>query len=258
MRKPKKKIGIIIFHKNIKEIYEERWIQKCLDSIMTQTNQEFRIFEINYGGDEYSLIKEYYPKFRRLKFISEPLDNHAEAMNRIIDEAFSEGCEYVFNVNLDDYYEKDRIEKQLECLKMGYDVVSSDFSYIYELEGEDKFMTRKLIKQYGPIRENLLAGHNVIAHPSVAFSKKFWEGNRYDPSEVPMEDLLLWCRSIESGYKFYIHEDSLLNYRLHENQITGNNLEKHRNLGHIDDLQGPQPSNKAHEIQPLRNIKYDF
>ena len=104
-------------------------------------------------------------------------------------------------------------------------------------------------------------GHNVIAHPAVSFNKKFWDGNRYDPSEVPMEDLLLWCRAIESGYKFYIHDDSLLNYRLHENQITGNNLEKHHELKGMENLHysnGPQPSSNPPDLKTLRNIKYDF
>jgi hypothetical protein len=38
-----------------------------------------------------------------------------------------------------------------------------------------------------------------------------------------MEDLRLWQRAIASGSKFYIMDDVLLFYRLHSNQITGNN-----------------------------------
>lgn len=255
MRKPKKKIGVIIFHKKIKEIYRMRWIEKCLNSILNQTNQEFKIYEIDYSGDNFSIIKDLYPKFRRHKFISEIFSNHAEAMNRIIDIAFSDGCEYIFNTNVDDYYSLDRIEKQMEYLKNGYDVVSSNFCYITEEENEDRFICYKNVK--GNIHDNFKMGHNIIAHPVVAFNKRFWETNRYNPQEIPKEDFLLWYRGIESGFKFYIHDDILLNYRLHENQITGNNTVKNvgdnqfGNKKEKEEKMGPEPSG-------LRNTRYDF
>ena len=75
----------------------------------------------------------------------------------------------------------------------------------------------------GSIEKSLAGGHNVIAHPVVAFSKNFWASNRYDPSEVPLEDFLLWKRAAENGMKISIVNDYLLNYRLHSMQITGDN-----------------------------------
>ena len=260
MRKQKKKIGVIVFHKDIKKIYRPEWIQKCVGSIIGQTNQDFKVYEINYGGDDYSIIKEFSKGFRRHKFIAEEFSNHAEAMNRIIDEAFKDGCEYVFNTNVDDYYELERFDKQIEYLKMGYDVVSSDFSYISEIDGNDQFLVRKHIKQYGSVEDNLRVGHNVIAHPVVAFNKKFWSENRYDPSEIPNEDYLLWVRAINGGCKFYIHDDSLLNYRLHGNQITGDNRPKSQVI-HSSNSNQQKPEGSSIKIDgntPLRNIKFDF
>lgn len=216
------KKGVIFFHKNILNIYKKRWIEKCVSTILSQTVSDFSIYEINYGGDGFSLFSS--PVDKDVLFINKEMGNHADAMNFIIDKAFEDGCDYVFNTNLDDYYAHDRIEKQMELLKKGFDIVSSDFCYVAENNIDEDIVTfHKNILQFGPITNNLNNDHNVIAHPAVAISKRFWEGNRYIPSEIPREDLLLWKRAINNGYKFYIHPEELLFYRLHGNQITGNN-----------------------------------
>jgi hypothetical protein len=190
---------------------------------MDQTHQDFKIFEVNYGEENISLVKEFFPRFNNLDFRFLPASNHAKAMNFIIDKAFEDGCDFVFNTNLDDYYDPTRIEKQLEKLKEGYDIVSSDFCYIEEINDEDRITFYKNIKSDTNIKMNIEMGHNVIAHPVVGYSRKFWESNRYLPEEIPFEDLNLWKRAINSGFTFYILDDVLLYYRLHQNQITGNN-----------------------------------
>jgi len=219
------KVGVIFFHKKIRSIYKENWIKKSVKSILDQKHNNINIYEINYGGDEFSVKQYFTEESRPWIFISEEKENHAEAMNTILDKAFNDGCNFVFNTNMDDYYSLDRIEKQLEYLAQGYDIVSSDFCYIQEnAENNDIIVFHKNIRGFGSIHDNLTRDHNVIAHPSVAYSRKFWaDGNSYIPSEIPMEDLLLWKRSFFNGYKFIIHPDILLFYRLHQNQVTGNN-----------------------------------
>ena len=216
------KIGVIFFHKNIKNIYQERWVKKCVESILNQTYQNFSIYEINYGGEEDSVLEGFNFSNPHV-FISERKENHAEAMNSIIDVAFGDGCDFIFNTNLDDFYDLKRFEVQLDRLNSGFDLISSDFCYIEEIEGKDEVTFTKNIKGFGDIQKNLEKGHNVIAHPSVAYSRRFWEQNRYAPEEIPREDMLLWIRSIQNGFKFYICDEVLLNYRLHENQVTGSN-----------------------------------
>jgi hypothetical protein len=186
------------------------------------------------------------------------MSNHAEAMNFIIDKAFENGEDFIFNTNLDDYYSTDRIEKQIEILEKGFDVVSSDFCYVTETGENDSVTLHKNILQFGPITVNLNADHNVIAHPVVAMSKKFWEGNRYVPDEIPREDLLLWKRAVNNGYKFYIHPDELLFYRLHENQVTGNNLRNGNNPGTNVLNKNPDIINGSIIGTNIRNIQYNF
>jgi hypothetical protein len=204
------KVGVIFFHKNIEKIYKKRWINKCIDSIRNQSKKDLTFYEINYGDNaEPRLLGD-------SVFFHEKKENYADAMNFIISKAFEDGCDYVFNTNLDDYYSEKRIEKQLKYLEDGYDLVSSDFCYINE---DDEVFHQMNITKYGSIFSNLKNNHNVIAHPSVGMSKEFWldEDNRYDISKVPAEDLDLWKRSINK-YMFYIVDEVLLFYRIHKQQ----------------------------------------
>lgn len=215
------KKGVIFFHKDIRSIYPRRWVEKCINSILSQNDKEFKIYEINYGGEEYSVFEDIQTQQER-EFYSQEFTNHAEAMNFILDQAFRDGCECVFNTNLDDFYSPDRISKQASEIEKGSDLVSSNMCYVEE-KGIDMNLKYFNFFEMGDIENNLKGGNNIIAHPSVAFSRRFWESNRYNPEEIPMEDFLLWKRSISSGFKFSIVNDYLLSYRLHSSQVTGDN-----------------------------------
>ena len=211
------KSAVIFFHSNIKALYKDRWIEKCIASIRDQTMQDFDVFEINYSGDNEMLCEipdhEHY-------FFTRKLDNHIQAMNFILNKVFSMGYDVAFNTNIDDYYHPRRFEKQLALINKGFDIVSSNFNYISDQGGVDGIFRAMDMCRHGDIRINLIRGHNVIAHPCVAYSRQFWDnGFRYNESLIGSEDLDLWKRSIDH-HRFYISPEYLLFYRIHDNQIT--------------------------------------
>lgn len=212
------KLGVVIYHSNILNIYKPRWIIECISSLLNQTVNDFTIYEINYDGENNSVVPPTCPNER--KFFALKLKNHAQAMNFIIEQAFNDDCEIVFNVNLDDIYHPTRFEKQIKAINDGYDLVSSDFCYIEEINDSEDIPTMLMnIANRGDINENLKRGHNVIAHPSVCYSKNFWRSNKYNPDLIPREDLDLWQRSCDK-FKFHIIDEVLLNYRIHSNQVS--------------------------------------
>jgi hypothetical protein len=216
------KKGVVLYHCNIEKIYKKRWINECIDSLINQTDTDFIFYEVNYGGSEYSVLSDSKIS-QEIKFWSCNLSNYAEAMNFIIEKAFDDSCDAVFNVNLDDKYHPERIEKEFNFIKLGYDLITSDFCYIEEdSSGEDSITNLMLMSsKYPNINSELEKNHNVIAHPCVCYSRKFWDfGNRYDINKTPEEDLDLWKKTINSGLKFLIIPEILLYYRIHKNQSS--------------------------------------
>jgi hypothetical protein len=119
----------------------------------------------------------------------------------------------VANSNVDDVYALDRLEKQLPYIEASYDIVSSNFALTRdgEIVHRHEFHTMDL-----PIE--LSNNNNLICHPTVIYSKNFWKNNRYVPECQPLEDLMLWQRTVNK-YAFFIHPDILLYHRLHDNSV---------------------------------------
>jgi hypothetical protein len=213
------KVGVVFFHKNILNIYKESWINSCILSMRYQSFQPLYFYEVNYGDCDTQLVDG-------SKFFNKNFDNHSIAMNYIISKAFDDGCDFVFNTNMDDYYDTYRVEEQLPHLESGNDIVSSDFFIIddklsFENPLSGNILSYQNVSSNGSIRGNLIVKHNVIAHPSVSYSRKFWEdeNNRYGENDIPEEDLILWTKSIHNGYDFFIVPEPLFFYRKHSNQI---------------------------------------
>ena len=224
------KAAVILFHKNIPLIYKIEWITLCLESLNAQTYQNFDILEICYGEENISLceIYDYIFKDKKKYYWHKVLKNHAHAQNFLLDKAFKEmDYDVVFNTNLDDFYSPFRFELQIEVVKKGYDLISSNFTHVQENNYQRKNLNVAYIPRNYKNRPNeyiklkLNTNDNVIAHPCVCYTRNFWLGTKTGyPDAIPREDLLLWKRMINEGMKFFILPHYLLFYRIHGNQIT--------------------------------------
>jgi hypothetical protein len=144
------------------------------------------------------------------------MKNHAEAHNHLLDTVFSQGYDYAFNVNVDDFYALDRFEKQIKYAAMGYDVISSNFHVV----NENDEITRTLTMHDRSVEHEASKDHNIIAHPVVCYSKKFWTTcSKLNGDQIPKDDFELWKRSF-GKYTFIVVPEFLLYYRVHENKIS--------------------------------------
>lgn len=207
------KCAVILYHKNVQK-YNPLWIKKCVDSIKNQTYKEFDVFELDYGGTFTQI-------YRGSLFSSANLIlDHAEAHNCLLDKVFELGYDCAFNVNVDDIYSLDRLEKQIPWIEQGYDVVSSNFHHIDE---KGRIMYPMIFDNKDP-RIEAKRGHNIIAHPVVCYSKHFWTTcTKLRSHEIPKDDFELWKRSY-GKYKFKILPDFLLYYRIHKNKVSAKGI----------------------------------
>jgi len=86
------KVGLILFHKKIPIIYKIDWITLCLETLNSQTYQDFDILECNYGEENISLCEIYDYLFKEKKkfFWHKQLKNHVHAQNFLLNKAFKE------------------------------------------------------------------------------------------------------------------------------------------------------------------------
>lgn len=218
------KVCCILYHSNILSIYKKEWIEKSITSIINQTYKKFDIFELNYGDDETNL-KDIFDIKKPHYFYRVKMNNHAEAMNYLLDLVFKDkNYDICFNVNLDDYYSLNRFKKQIETIKFGFDLVSSEYQFIEEIDSID---VKGNLAGLSTTDIKTLFKHDItpIAHPCVCYTKAFWlTYGPYIPSEIPREDKNLWVRSYNNGAKLYIIKDVLLYYRLHKKQVSNTKL----------------------------------
>ena len=202
------KAAVIIFHRHAYK-YPSDWIQKCINSIETQTYKQFDVFEIDYGNEHTQLYKG-------SNFASMELPTHADAHNYLLDQIFALNYDCAFNVNIDDYYTKDRFEKQIPWISHGFDIISSNFYHI----NEDGKVLYPMVMDSKNIKHEFRRNNNIIAHPVCCYSRKFWTTcTKLKSSEIPKDDFELWKRSY-GKYNFKILPNFLLYYRVHATKVS--------------------------------------
>ena len=199
------KTALISFHKNIGR-YPIEWIEKYRDSIINQTNKDFDIFELNYGGGEERI-------FENSEFISLNLNDHAQAHNYLLERCFSLGYDLILNTNIDDRYPLDRVKLQIDNFDPEISVMSGNYISFTETRENihcTKFEELDIFKEFSN-------NHNIIAHPACAYSRKILDYNENLISEeIASDDFCMWKRLLTKGAKFKILPDVLLYYRISE------------------------------------------
>ncbi|MBP3463609.1 MAG: glycosyltransferase [Clostridia bacterium] len=117
----------------------EKYIERCLKSILSQTFKDLEIILVNDGSTDNSqeIIEKYSSKYPDLiKFFAKENGGQATARNLGIEKASGE---YIAFVDIDDYLELDAYEKAIEYIeKNNLDIVCFDFWEVINGQKVDK------------------------------------------------------------------------------------------------------------------------
>ena len=104
------KVSIIIPVYNV-----EKYLKKCLDSVINQTYKDIEIICVNDGSKDGSenILKEYATKDSRIKIIEKKNGGLSSARNAGLDVASGEYCYFV---DSDDWIELNTIEKLTDII----------------------------------------------------------------------------------------------------------------------------------------------
>jgi len=188
------------------------YLKEAIESILNQTYKDFEFLIIydDSTDNTLSIIQEFQEQDERIVFINGDKEGISGAFNKGIKKAKGR---YIARMDADDVSDKDRFSLQIDYLKSNnLDICGSSIRVLGS--------TKKIIA-YPESKEDVkffsMFG-SPIAHPTVFgythLFKKFLYHN------IVAEDYDLWTRMLCEGIKIGNMQVSLLNYRVHDNQLT--------------------------------------
>ncbi len=185
------KISILIPSYN-----SEKFIYRCVNSVMNQTYKVNEIIIVDDGSTDNSLkiLKDFEKKDNRIKIISQENKGLSKTRNILIDNSIGD---YFYFIDSDDWIENDCIENFLIELKKDQ----------YDLIFAKSFTNNKINKYASRINENTTKEEYAIFNCTyvwnIFISKDFWKRNKlrfYD--EYPFfEDIGIFSYLISKSEK---------------------------------------------------------
>lgn len=201
----------------------EAYIKESLESILNQTVSDFEFLIIDDASTDKTLdyIKSYNDS--RIHLIEKPMNTgYTNSLN--LGFKLAKG-KYVARMDGDDISLPGRFAKQVAFLEENPEVVACG-SFCYRI-GENRILCTP--EKHETIKLALLR-ENVLVHPSVMMRNDALEKLTivYDVTKEPAEDYDLWVRLLPIG-KLHNLQEVLLNYRVHNNQVTKKRSEQQIN-----------------------------
>ena len=187
----------------------EKYLRKCIESVLCQKFKNYEIVLINDGGTDNSLIicEEYLEKYpSKIKLLTIKNSGVSEARNIGIKNAIGK---YILFLDSDDYWKGDFLESLSRICQENYDIVlSKGFDYVYDTYVE--VLEHNYIKEdfYGLNGEESL--HQYIKSPTRRWA--VWQHiyNRkflIDHKLFFMKDVL--CEDVEWTYKVILETNQI-------------------------------------------------
>ncbi len=208
----------------------EKWLKKCIESLISQTYTDIEIILINDGSKDNSLeiCREYEAKDSRIVVIDKENGGVSKARNEGIKKA---NGEYIQFVDSDDYIEKDACEKLVSAIE-GQDMAICGLK-VWKGEKllrtphleDEKCILRENIDVYFKLRKINLGPCNKLYKKSI-IKKLFREDLSLGEDTVFVLD---YMRNVE---KIRVIADCLYNVSLDND----NSLNRNSKLDKIDSL----------------------
>lgn len=196
----------------------EKYLHKCLSSLVNQTLQEIEIICINDGSTDSSLsiIKEFAGKDNRIVVIDKPNSGYGDSMNRGLKIAKGE---YIGIVESDDFADLEMFERLYQLAENGHiDIVRSNYYKYWEDKGDvDSFYAN--ISHYDSII-NLEIDKKLLLLPaqiwSAIYRREFLTKNKVYFLPTPgasYQDTSFFLKAIFLAQSIVYTENKFLHYR---------------------------------------------
>lgn len=211
IRRPKVSVLMPVFN-------GEKYLREAIESILNQDFENFEFIIINDGStDTSSSIISSYSDNRIVVVNNEKNSGLVTTLNKGLELAIGE---YIVRMDCDDVSVTKRLSKQVKMMDTNQNIGASG-SFFYMIRNN-----KKAIADFPISNEEIkcfMIFNSPIAHPSSIIRSEVLKKYKlnYSTEYTHSEDYDFWSKISEHSQLANIPEP-LLNYRVHENQITGN------------------------------------
>lgn len=240
----------------------EKYIKKCISSIINQEISSYEIIAINDGSTDNSLkiLKKMQERCSRLKVIDQ--ENHGVSYARNVGLKEASG-EYIIFVDSDDFLEENSlsdINNILEkydypdIIKFSYNMINKFNKKIYTYSIKNDFIIKKddYEKNIFPYIFNTYDLSGVWA---TAFSKKIIDEIRFEEDIKYGEDMLFMNNILKKSNTIVFLSTSVYNYFENVDSAT-NKIDINKSIKQIDDnIEVFEQVNKLFKLKQEKIIK---
>lgn len=206
----------------------EKYIEKCLKSLINQTYKNIEVIIIDDGStDSSGIICDKYSKYdKRIKVIHRKNEGVSTARNEGMKQAKGD---YIFFIDSDDYLDFDVIDKMVEELENA-DIIKISHKLIKDNKEIRRILNVGIFSKEEYI-EKVLTG-NIGGHSwGYLLSRDIVNEVYFDKNTSCMEDTLFIVNCILKVDKIKCIDTSFYNHIINENGITAsaNRIEKNIN-----------------------------
>ena len=219
------KISIIVPIYNV-----EKYLKRCLDSIINQTYKNMEIILVNDGSkdDSLKICKEYTKKDKRIILIDQENAGLSMARNNGIDKATGDYIGFVDSDDVISLYMYDYLIKSIK--ESNSDISLCLFkSFNKDIKFSNNYKNISLGKE-NAIRE-LLIDRKIPSHANdKLFKKELFNGIRF-PKGKKYEDIPVIYKLFLKANNISLVDTELYGYYLRDDSITGNyNIETNKDF----------------------------
>lgn len=207
-----KKFSIIIPVYNV-----EKYIKKCIDSIMNQSFKDFEVIVVNDGTPDNSieLIKDY-----PIKIINQKNQGISVARNNGVKHAQGE---YIIFIDSDDWIEKDLLKELNKSTKNSPDLIRFQIQETYEDKESLKFIEEPFSNKSGEEAFSLISKYHFVENAwCYAIKSEYYQKEKFsfkkgtiheDFGLIPL--VIAKAKKVNSisyiGYNYFQRQGSIMN-----------------------------------------------
>jgi glycosyltransferase involved in cell wall biosynthesis len=194
----------------------EKYLRRCLDSIINQTLQDIEIIVVNDGSTDSTsdFLNNWKESSSNLKVVQTNGIGLVSSLNLGLKHS---SHKWIARFDIDDIYENNRINVQRELIKPDTVAIFSDYDFIDEHGNKHGLLTSPILPSPTAIS---LVNSVRTPHPGVLFNKDaVINVGGYREEDFPAEDLSLWLRLAKIG-NITSAPNCLLHYRIRKGSIS--------------------------------------